>query len=63
MHRERDLPERREVKRALRDAGLSTRQVDALLRAGWRGLVGEAEAEAAELRERLADLQRTLQRR
>ena len=59
---ERDLPERREVKRVLRGLGLSARQVDALLRSGWRGLVGEVQAEAAELRDRLAELQRTLQR-
>lgn len=53
---DRTLPERREVKRALRDLGLSARQVDALLRSGWRALVGESKAEADELRERLAQL-------
>ena len=56
MADDRTVPERRAVKAALRNAGLSNRQVDALLRDGWRALVGEAEAEAAELRERLADL-------
>jgi hypothetical protein len=53
---DRTLPERRDVKDALRAAGLSNRQVDALLRAGWRGLVSESEAEAAELRDALAAL-------
>ena len=60
---ERDLPERRQVKAALRSVGLSNRQVDALLRRGWAALVGETAAEAAELRDRLAELQRALQRR
>ena len=47
------LPARKDVKAALRQAGLSSRQVDALLRQGWRALVGETQAEAAELREQL----------
>lgn len=47
------LPDRKDVKGALRQAGLSARQVDALLRHGWRALVGETEAEAIELREQL----------
>jgi len=55
---ERVLPERRDVKRALRAAGLSARQTDALLRDGWRGLVGAAQAEADEFRERLERLER-----
>ena len=58
----RDLPERRAVKDALRAAGLSVRQVDALLRQGWRGLVGETEAETAELREKLSELRAALHR-
>jgi DNA-binding transcriptional MerR regulator len=57
---DRQLPERKQVKRALRDLGMSTRQVDALLRDGWKSLIGEAEAEAQELRERLAELQERL---
>ncbi len=47
------LPDRKVVKGALRQAGLSSRQVDALLRHGWRALVGETQAEAVELREQL----------
>lgn len=51
-----ELPPRKEVKAALRELGLSARQVDAVLRHGWRGLVSESEAEAAELREQLESL-------
>lgn len=47
------LPSRKIVKGALRQAGLSNRQIDALLRSGWSGLVGESAAEALELREQL----------
>lgn len=60
---DRIVPERRQVKDALRAAGLSCRQVDALLRDGWRGLVGASEAEASELRDKLEVLQAALQRR
>jgi len=56
----RDLPERRDVKRALRDLGMTNRQVDALLRGGWAALVGETKAEAAELRDKLAALTKLL---
>jgi hypothetical protein len=59
---ERLLPERKDVKRVLRDLGLSARQVDALLRGGWAALVGASQAETAELRDRLAELQAALQR-
>lgn len=55
---ERALPARRDVKAALRSAGLSVRQTAALLRAGWSGVVGESQAEHAELRERLERLER-----
>lgn len=47
------LPDRKATKAALRGAGLSNRQIDALLRSGWSGLVGESAAEALELREQL----------
>ena len=57
----RELPERKAVKDALRSLGLSNRQVDAVLRGGWRALVGESQAEAAELRDKLAELQAALQ--
>lgn len=53
---DRAMPERKSVKQVLRDLGLTTRQVDALLRSGWRGLVGETQAERDELRERLVQL-------
>ena len=51
-----NLPERRAIKQALRAAGLSDRQVRALLAHGWAGLVTETEAEAAELRDELEAL-------
>lgn len=60
MADDRTLPERKRVKDALRAAGLSNRQVDALLRAGWKSLVGESEAENAELRDALAALKQTV---
>ena len=52
-----DAPDRKTVKVALRGAGLSSRQVDALLRGGWRALVGDSQAESDELRDRLARLE------
>jgi DNA-binding transcriptional MerR regulator len=57
---DRQIPERKEVKKALRGLGMSARQVEALLRDGWKSLIGEAEAEAQELRERLAELEERL---
>lgn len=59
---DRPAPDRRAVKEALRAVGFSRREVDALLSRGWRGLVDEREAELAELRDKLADLQGALQR-
>ena len=53
---QRTVPERKTVKAALRAAGLSARQADALLRGGWSALVGATEAESAELRDQLAAL-------
>ena len=52
-----DAPDRKTVKVALRGAGLSSRQVDAFLRGGWRALVGDVQAESDELRDRLARLE------
>lgn len=49
--------DRRTVKQALRQLGLSSRQTEALLREGWRGLVGAREAELQELRDRLTSLE------
>jgi len=56
----RVVPEREAVKTALRSIGLSSRQVRALLEHGWRGLVSEAEAEAAELKDQLDALRSSL---
>jgi hypothetical protein len=50
------LPERKDVKAALRAIGLSNRQVRALLERGWRGLVDETAAENAELLDRIEEL-------
>lgn len=52
-----DTPDRKTVKAALRGAGLSSRQVDALLRGGWRALVGDVQAESDELRDRIGRLE------
>ena len=51
----RPIPERREVKRALRELGMSNRQIKALLHDGWKHLVGETEAENQELKEQLRE--------
>jgi hypothetical protein len=48
-----DAPDRRMAKEALRKIGFSSRQVDALFRSGWRALVGEKDAEIAELSDAL----------
>jgi hypothetical protein len=45
-----DLPTRRDVERALREAGLSNRQARKFVSAGWPALVGEAQAELDDLR-------------
>ena len=52
----REITERKVLKQALQEKGLSARQADALLRGGYKVLVGETEAENQELRERLAEL-------
>lgn len=52
-----DLPSRRDIEAKLREAGLSHRQARRFLNSGWRALVDETSAEAAELRDRLADLE------
>jgi hypothetical protein len=57
---DREIPERKAVKAALRQTGMSARQVDALLRDGWKCLVGETQAENQELRERLAELRQKM---
>lgn len=53
---DRQIPERKSVKDALRNLGMSARQVDALIRNGWAALVGETIAENDELREAVAEL-------
>ena len=57
---DREIPERSELKSALRSTGLSSRQTDALLREGYKALIGETLAENAELREKLEELANTL---
>lgn len=57
---DRAVPERKHIKHVLRDAGLSNRQIDALLRDGWKSLVGESVAEAEELRDQLSALRERL---
>ena len=47
----RAMPPRADAKAGLKSVGYSCRQIDALLRKGWRGLVSEAEAELAEVLE------------
>ena len=56
----REIAERKELKEALREKGLSARQADALLRGGYKALVGETKAENEELKESLAALQSKL---
>ena len=55
-----DLPDRKTIKDALRATGLSNRQIRAFFARGWRGVVPEVEAEAAELREQLAEYRGSL---
>lgn len=53
---DRIVPDRKGGKAALRAANWSNRQVDALFRGGWKMLVSESQAEADELRDKLAAL-------
>ena len=57
---ERWIPERKAVKLKLRSLGMSNRQVLAFLRGGWKSLVGETEAENAELNEQITKLMESL---
>ena len=57
---ERIIPPRRDVKAKLRELDMTHRQIDALLRLGWRGLVGETKAELIETQEALRHLQTSL---
>jgi hypothetical protein len=54
------LPSRREVEVVLRQCGLSHRQAKRFISAGWPVLVGETEAEAEELREKIEALEHLL---
>lgn len=56
MHEDREIPERKAIKTALRELGLSVRQSDALLRGGYKLLVGETKAENQDLRDQLETL-------
>jgi hypothetical protein len=57
---DRPIPERKHVKEKLRELGMTHRQIDGLLRAGWKNLVGETQAENEELHEQLKQLHETL---
>ena len=57
----RDIVERKSIKRALAELGMSNRQVDALLRDGYKALVGATKSENLELREQLEELRTTIQ--
>ena len=54
---------RPEIETVLRQAGLSHRQARKLLAVGWKGCVGERQAEDEELRQRIAELEEKLQDR
>ncbi len=58
-----NAPSRRDVEAALREAGLSHRQARKFVAAGWPSLVGEAQAEAEEIRERIETLENLLKGR
>lgn len=60
MNAAREIPERRLIERALRDAGLSARQAKRLLSAGWQALVDERRAEVDELRAQIDELRERL---
>ena len=51
---------RPDIEAVLRQAGLSHRQARKLLAIGWKGVVGERQAENDELKERIAQLEQTL---
>ena len=53
---DREILERKQIKAALRAEGMSNRQINGLLRGGYKLLIGETEAENAELQEQLQDL-------
>ena len=48
---ERLFPPRKEIRAKLRELGMSHRQIDALIRPGWRDLIGESQAEIEEAQE------------
>ncbi|HTE41304.1 MAG TPA: hypothetical protein VK629_10750 [Steroidobacteraceae bacterium] len=51
------LIERKELRRILRDAGLSSRSADRVVNAVWREIVGDAQAEVVAMKERLEEMQ------
>lgn len=57
---QRKIPSRLEIEQALRAAGLSSRQAKKLLAGGWRLVVGDENAEEAELIEHLDEMQKRL---
>lgn len=55
-----EQPTRKDIEAALRAAGLSHRQARKMLALSWPAVVGEAQAEADELRDRLEALSASL---
>jgi hypothetical protein len=53
MNEQRKTPDRPTIEKALRAAGLSSRQAKKLLSGGWRLIVGEEAEAEAELLDRL----------
>lgn len=60
MTESQKTPSRPEIERALRAAGLSSRQAKRLLSGGWRLVVGAEAEEEAELLDRLDEVQKRL---
>lgn len=55
-------PTRRDLEKALRDAGLSHRQARKFVSAGWPAIVGDEQAELDEMRDLLGRLSRQWKR-
>lgn len=55
-----EIPPRKVAEKALRDAGYSHRVARKIVAVAWPHVVGEAQAEAEELRAELEDLTRAL---
>ena len=60
MTAERKTPDRPAIERALRQAGLSSRQSKRLLSGGWRLVVGDDGEEEAEIVDAIESIQKRL---